>query len=234
MTSGGADDWAAELPADSLLGRLPPAAAARLSSAWRVRDQPAGHMLLGADEPGDDVHFLLSGAARAAVFTETGREVAFADIGPGDCFGELAAFDGLPRSASVIAVEPVKAARIGSGALHRAAAEDYDLARALMRMLAGKLRATSQRLTGLAAMTAGQRLRSELLRIGRSRRVALDAAEILAPPTHGALARFIFTNRETVAREMARLRGEGLISTRAGVLRIESLSRLEASLRYGP
>ena len=92
-------DW----PRRSLLGGLSPTGREALSNKWMVEHFSAGRLIFGDKDPSRDVYFVLSGAARAAAFTLNGREVAFNVIGPGDCFGEIAAIDGGIRSSSVSA-----------------------------------------------------------------------------------------------------------------------------------
>ena len=48
--------------------------------------------------------FLLDGQARVSVYSAQGKQVSFRDIRPGGIFGEMAAIDGAPRSASIEAI----------------------------------------------------------------------------------------------------------------------------------
>src|SRR5262249_53589977 len=57
----------------------------------------------------DRVMVLLEGRVKIASVSEDGREAVLAFRGPGEVLGELSAIDGQPRSASVIAVDPVRA-----------------------------------------------------------------------------------------------------------------------------
>jgi CRP/FNR family cyclic AMP-dependent transcriptional regulator len=49
----------------------------------------------------DDVFFLLTGNARVTIRSVDGKAVTYRELGPGGMFGEYAAIDGRPRSASV-------------------------------------------------------------------------------------------------------------------------------------
>ena len=69
----------------------------------------AGDIVIKAGEPGDRLYVLLSGAVEVRVPTEDGGpgrrvQVFFA----GMCFGEMGFLDGSPRSADIVAVEPVR------------------------------------------------------------------------------------------------------------------------------
>ena len=51
-----------------------------------------------------DVFFVISGDVRVVNYSLSGREIALDDLTAGGDFGELAALDGEPRSASVMAL----------------------------------------------------------------------------------------------------------------------------------
>jgi len=51
-----------------------------------------------------DVYFVISGDVRVVNYSLSGREIALDDMAAGAYFGELAALDGEPRSASVMAL----------------------------------------------------------------------------------------------------------------------------------
>src|SRR5260221_5675541 len=70
--------------------------------AWNLfaKDVP----IINQDDLAQDVLFVRHGLVRVVQFTASGREISYADIGPGGHFGEMAAIDGGPRSAYVIAL----------------------------------------------------------------------------------------------------------------------------------
>lgn len=45
------------------------------------------------------VHFLIAGKVRVMVHAVNGKAIVFSDLTQGELYGELAAIDGLPRSA---------------------------------------------------------------------------------------------------------------------------------------
>ena len=81
----------------AFLSRLSEAAVAELAQRWTLRSYQAQELIIAHGESGRDVFFVVEGRARAILFAENGREVAYNDIGPGDIFGELAGIDGRTR-----------------------------------------------------------------------------------------------------------------------------------------
>src|SRR5262249_51790297 len=65
---------------------------------------PKESTIITQDDLAQDVLFVRHGQVRVVQFTASGREISYADIGPGGHFGEMAAIDGGPRSAYIIAL----------------------------------------------------------------------------------------------------------------------------------
>lgn len=211
----------------TLLGALPEASVAAMAARWRLASVSKGGLVIGSEESSDDFFVVLSGVARAAVYTANGRELIFVDVQRGDCFGELAAIDGAPRSANVVALETLNVARLSSRDFHALLREDEAFALAMLQLVAGKLRRVTKQLTEYAALTGPQRICGELLAMAKRHRTGPDAAQVPNPVTQAELSRIVFTNRETVTREVARLKAKNLLSWSRSMILIPSIARLE-------
>jgi CRP-like cAMP-binding protein len=73
---------------------------------------PEGRALVAELEPGDDLFVLLSGQARATVAAGLGGAMTLGTLGPGDVCGELSMVTRELRSATVTALDEVRALRI--------------------------------------------------------------------------------------------------------------------------
>jgi len=79
---------------------------------------PAGQFFFRERDTADCMYVLESG--RVAVLKDwAGREMLLRELGPGDCFGEMALLDLGPRSASVRASEDCAAIELDVGDLYR-------------------------------------------------------------------------------------------------------------------
>ena len=105
----------------AILDQLPDSDLRLLAEKWVERRYEAHQLVIEHGDSNCDVFFLLEGRARVTLFTETGREVAYREMGRGDIFGELAGIDGKARSASIVALEPARVAR-----LPQAQFQDFD------------------------------------------------------------------------------------------------------------
>ena len=68
-----------------------------------------GRVLVHEGQVPDRVFVLRSGCAKVMSTTPTGRDVVLAFRGPGSLVGEQSALDGAPRSATIVAIQPVEA-----------------------------------------------------------------------------------------------------------------------------
>ena len=98
----------------ALLDGLPVADLAALVKRCRWRSFDANEQVLAHLDAGTDLLFLTEGRLRVSLYSSSGKEVSFEDLGPGQHFGEMAAIDRKGRSASVFALEPCTVAFLSS------------------------------------------------------------------------------------------------------------------------
>jgi len=215
-----------QYPEKTILGRISETSRDALREVWTEKAFAPGQLILDAEDRGGDVLLLLQGAARAANFSAKGREVSFTGIKEGDCFGEFAMIDGAPRSASVLAMERSRVALIPDAMFRRLLGEHPDLSMALMQHLVDKLRDLTRRVSEFTALRADDRIRLEILRQFEVAEGTDGSALLDSPPTQAALAAFVFTNREAVAREIGRMKRKKLIERRGRALYAPSVMKI--------
>lgn len=176
-----------------------------------------------------DVFFLFEGRVRVTIYSEGGKAVDYRDIQPGGFFGEIAAIDGGPRSASVIALDPIRGGWLRQRDFAQMLATRPGFARALLVHLAGQVRRLTERVFEFSTLAVRERLVMELIRLGEAAGTG-DRAAITPAPTHFDLAARISTHREAVSREMSALRKAGVLRKEENTLVIRSLDRLRGWL----
>ena len=122
---------------------LPRAQLKRLALVSREVSHPAGKEVAAEGRGGVAFHVILEGSATVS---KGGRELR--TLGPGDSFGEISMIDGKPRSATVTAVEPLKALAIPHLNFMRVVDEDPSFARYLLTTLCARLREAEARSVG--------------------------------------------------------------------------------------
>lgn len=191
---------------------------------WRWHD--AGTEILRHNDVTREVHFIISGAVRVAVYSACGREVIFDDQGPGTMFGELAAIDGRPRAATVTARERTLIASLPpdrfAALIHRSPA----FCEAVLHHLATVVRRLNSRVVAQTTLRVSDRIRRELLRLARDSDAPRPIA-FLPPITHAELANRIGTHREAVTREINRLVAMNVVARQGRGLVIKDRAVLE-------
>lgn len=176
-------------------------------------------------EGSDDVFFVVSGKARVIIYSASGKLIAFRDIGRGGIFGELAAIDGWPRSASVEGLEPGILAQLSAAVFRECLNREPTFANAVLRHLVRQVRSLTERIFEFSALAVKNRIHAELLRLAREGEPTCSG-RIRNMPTHAELASRISTHREAVTRELNRLVQEGVIERQGTALVITDVARL--------
>ena len=154
-----------KLPERSLLHILSEAELAQLLQTARLSQAAKGEVLLRQGDAGDSLIILLEGQARVTIYTANGREIVLEYAGAGAVLGEVALLDGGHRTASVIAMGPVRYLVIGRTAFEALLAANHQIALRIMRELALRLRAANQTIETDRAYAAAPRLARFLLRL---------------------------------------------------------------------
>lgn len=198
------------------------------SCSWRNFE--SGQLIIGHQDPSRDVVFLVSGKARVSVYAASGRQVSFRDINPPGLFGELAAIDGRPRSASIEALDRCAAMFMPQSQFLRMVNEHPAIALSVMSHLAGLVRSLTDRVVEFSTLAVRGRIHAELIRLAEAVEGSAGEPVISPAPTHLDIANRISTHREAVTRELNRLEDMGVVVKEGRTLRIRDLQTLRAML----
>jgi len=179
------------------------------------------------DDENCDVMFIVRGKVAVTGYSISGKNISFDELTEGDFFGELAAIDGEPRSASVIAVTPSELAVLSPQQFQQLLTDYPDIARRVMRRMAEVIRKSNERIMDFATLSAQQRVCSEILKMARPDAAVPGAWSIYPLPTQGAIASRIDTSRETVARVVRDLIKGGVVLRKGRAMFIPDKKKLE-------
>ena len=193
---------------------------------WRRFDPE--EVLVDFDEPSTDVYFLLSGEVRVLMRTASGKEVILYEMRPGDLFGELAALDGVPRSANVTALTRGEACVMPASVFKELLFSHQSVAERLFCLMASRIRELNARFMEQTVLDLRHRLYSELLRLSTPRQDRSGERVITPPPFHHIVAARIGCRREQITREFTMLTQEGLIERTRGALILRQPDVLKA------
>lgn len=193
---------------------------------WRRFDPD--EVLVDFDELSTDVYFLLSGEVRVLMRTPSGKEVILNEMKPGEVFGELAALDGIKRSANVTALTRGEACVMPAAIFKDLLFANQPVAERLFCLMASRLRELNAKFMEQTVLDLRHRLYSELLRLSVPRGERGVERVITPPPFHHIVAARIGCRREQITREFTMLTQEGLIERTRGALVLRQPDVLKA------
>jgi CRP/FNR family transcriptional regulator, cyclic AMP receptor protein len=189
----------------------------RLDAQCAWRRAKARECVLDYKDGGTSLYFVTQGHVRVLIRASSGKELILRDICDGEYFGELAAIDGLPRSATIVAVTDAVIAAMPPAVFRGLVHENPDVCDQLLVLLASQIRMLANRINEHGTLDVRARIYAELLRLSR-RRDGEARAVISPPPTHVELAARVSTRREAITRELKSLERAGLVERRRGAI----------------
>ncbi len=221
MTRVGADR-VDTLRSTALFATASDATLLRLADASRMRQFAKGATLsLTGDSP-RSMWVVVSGLLRVFVTSFNGDEPTLGVLAAGDHVGELGVLDDIPRSASIGALRPSEVLEIPASAFTVAYLADSAIARQLVRLLAERLRATSDNLADLTYLDLGGRLAKYLVAQSDSSGTSTVTLQL----TQGELGRILGGARQTVNQLMQSLERSGLITVDGRTIRVVDMEGL--------
>lgn len=194
---------------------LPLHAIEDLTQRVTIRRVRAHGVVVSQDEPGDALFVILSGRVKVVIFGENGREVTLSLLRPGDAFGEISLFDGEPRSANCIALEPTTLLILSRDDLLAHITQFPQTALNLLGEMANRLRRADDSIAQLALCDVHERLIRRLISLAREDGSETPEGLLLRRrPTQQELANMIGSCRETISRAFNQLARDGLIVPR--------------------
>jgi CRP-like cAMP-binding protein len=210
-----------------LLDGLPPERLDALARECAWRHYAPGQRIISREADDRDVYLIVSGSVCVTTYSAAGRQVTFRDIGAGDWFGEVAAIDGRPRTADVVALDSSLLASMSPAVFWHLLREAPPVAERMLQRLAGVVRGLSERVIDLSTLGVQNRIHAELLRLGRAAGGTGNTARIEPAPKHTEIASRVSTYREQVTRELSALVKMGILERGDHTLVILDLARLE-------
>lgn len=213
-----------------MFGTLDEAGRAAVALEMRETVYDTGQVIFSRGDPGTELHLVVRGRVRLSVLTSDGRELSFAHAEPPSIFGELAVFDGRPRSADATAVNKVVTLALSKGSFARLLRQRPEVGEAAIRFLSGRLRDADEQLEAIALHPIEARLARFFLASARQKDANARSGRVSLslPISQSELALLVGASRPKVNAALALLEAEGAIERKGAlvVCDIEGLSAL--------
>ncbi len=190
----------------------------RLAERGVERRFRRGTQFITEGDHGDTLFIVLEGRLKAFSEDSDGREVRYAEYGPGDYVGEMS-LDGGPRAASVATLTTCRVAMVTRPTLQAHLAAEPEFAFELLAKVIRRARAATVGLREIVFNDVYGRLKLRLDAIAEPVPVAPGVARasdggarrVVQPPSHATLAASLGCTRSMVSRVMKDLEVGGLL-----------------------
>ncbi|WP_298301853.1 Crp/Fnr family transcriptional regulator [uncultured Erythrobacter sp.] len=185
-----------------------------------------GETIIAHEAHDTDVFLLLEGQALANRYSLAGREISYRRLPAYSYVGELAVFDGQPRSVNIVALSEVVMGRLSGAAFRELMVELPSVTQALLRDLSSRIRDLSDRIYETTASSVKMRFYTELIRTAMAQDGEEDEIILRNPPTHAEWAATVGGQRETITRAISELTTLGLLRKKGRSLVIPDINGL--------
>ena len=216
------------LKATSLFSGLEEEALERLAAKSNERAFKKGHLVFSQGDPGDALFVLTEGVVKVLITAESGDQMVLTTLSPPATFGELALFDGGPRSASVEVVEPSRLLVIDRRSWDELIEDSPSFMHGLAHSLAALLRRLTDQAADFVFLDLHGRVAKFLMNTARAGGTDSEPARTLdLHLTQGDIAKYVGGSRQSVNQILGHLEGRGYIRMNGRKIEIMRLQALE-------
>jgi CRP-like cAMP-binding protein len=210
-----------------LFAALDPEDATALRSSMTEVQVSRGQSVFEEGDAGDRLYLITSGKVKLGRTSQDGRENLLAILGRGEMFGELSLFDPGPRTATATAVTDSTLIGLGHADLKPWLSGRPEVATALLKALARRLRRTNEHMADLVFSDVPGRVAKQLLDLARRFGVQTgEGLRVTHDLTQEELAQLVGASRETVNKALADFASRGFLRLEGRAVLILDLERL--------
>lgn len=199
-----------------------------LSAIVSKRQYTKSETLFHQGDPGEEFLVLTSGSVKVELMNTDGKELTLTILTPYQFLGELALLDDVPRSATVVALEPSEFLAINKKDFARVLESYPSMAVPMLRQLTKRVRILTDDIASMAFMDSYSRVTRKILSLAEE--MGEDQADgsifINQSLTHQQLANLVGTTRETVTKILNQMKDANLISIRRHRITIHDTDEL--------
>src|SRR5207249_11384044 len=185
-----------------------------LMAIARKRTFRSGEIIFHRDDPGQVLYVIKEGKVKISLISPEGQEISLVVFGKGECFGEFAILDGLPRSADAVALERVECYTLQRSDFHKTIMKNPKIAIQVMEVLSKRLRTTDQMIEDLIFLDVYGRVAKKLLELADTHGSKVgNGIRIDVRLTQQELASMVGASRESVNKVMGYFTDKDFIST---------------------
>jgi len=202
-----------------------------LSSYGAIKSIPHGEPVHFQGEKSKTIGFIISGTAKASIYSKQGQETWVGAFKEGDFFGYAELLTDTPIDFEIMTETDLQVLLIPAQKFTDILSSHDALATSMANDLAMRLKHMTNRLIEAVTLSSPGRVCAELLRL--SKPVGVDPSKLIVRPNPVFidLALRVNSTRETVSRTVNELQRSGILSRESGALLIAKPDTLRAKVK---
>ncbi|WAS53589.1 Crp/Fnr family transcriptional regulator [Burkholderia ambifaria] len=214
-----------QIEAHPWFAALPPALRADLLARAAVRRLPAGRALFRRGDPPCGLYAVLAGSLTIGAVDPQGKEALLMVAEPVTWFGEIALFDGQPRTHDAIALDDTLLLHVPQAALLAILDTTPQYWRQFALLMAQKLRLSLLNVESMSVMPAAQRLAARLLMIAEGYG-GISVGRTHIRLSQEKLAAMLSLTRQTTNQLLKALQADGAVRLHVGEIELVDVDAL--------
>jgi CRP/FNR family transcriptional regulator, cyclic AMP receptor protein len=212
-----------------LLSELPADLSTKLFARAKLVRLAADKILCRAGAPGEGCYRIEDGLLKVMMVSSSGAERILEFLGPGAIVGELSILDGLPRSATVVAVRDATLSAVSRAEFEAFTEEHPEVYKSLVKILAHRLRGTDTMVAASSFLSLKGRVARTMLALADhfGQEVAPSRIVIRQKIGQDDLAAMAGMARENLTRVLNDWQRYKLLSRLSGYYCLEDKTQLE-------
>src|SRR5437773_6662030 len=150
-----------------------------LMSVAKRRTFRSGEVIFHREDPGQVLYVIKEGKVKISLISPDGQEISLVVFGKGECFGEFAILDGLPRSADAVALERVECYTLQRSDFQNAILKNPKIAILVLEAMSKRLRNTNNMVEDLIFLDVYGRVAKKLLELADTHGVKSEEGIII-------------------------------------------------------
>ncbi len=164
-------------------------------------------------DPGDSLYIISRGKVKVVLFSKDGKEVLLSNLGPGEFFGEMSLLDGLPRSASVVAIEDSEVIIVNRRDFLELIRNHPEIAMRILTEMSKRLRSADQKIGSLILMDVYGRVARVLVELAEKEGKRINNDIVIETKLRQQdIANMVGASRETISRVLKDFVQNGFIT----------------------
>lgn len=186
-----------------------------------------GTQIFSMGDDADGLRIVLAGVVRVWIADADGQELTVVLLEEGDSLGEIALFDGLPRTATATALEDVRCLFVPRHAVEKLLEQNLHFAKQVIQILCETLRRNTDEIGAITFRCLISRLAQKLCVLAVSyAQIDGNTAQFTRKFSQGDLAKMLGVTREAINKQLTKLAKDGLIDTQNGFLVLHDMKAL--------